>query len=87
MYQSILGRCLRKIMKCLATFHVTSMALMFEKICRKEGLDVKIIPVPRQLSASCGLACSYPCDKEESIRHIIEKKKIDVASFHQIDET
>ena len=48
-------------MECLATFDTTHMALFFEKACRASGLDVKIIPVPRQISASCGLACSYPC--------------------------
>ena len=54
-------------MKCLATFDVTSMALMFEKQCRRAGFDVRIVPVPRQISASCGLACSYPCDRESEI--------------------
>ena len=73
-------------MKCLVTFHVTSMALLFEKLCRKEGMDVKIIPVPRQISASCGLACSYPCDKEEAVRQVCEKKKIETAGFHVIED-
>lgn len=73
-------------MKCLATFYVTSMALMFEKLCRKEGMDVKIVPVPRKISASCGLACSYPCDKEETVCALCDKKKIEVAGFHTMEE-
>ena len=43
-------------MECIATFDTTHMALYFEKACRAEGLSVKIVPVPRSISASCGLA-------------------------------
>jgi len=71
-------------MKCIATFNVTSMAIMFERACRKEGLAVKIVPVPRQLSASCGLACSYNCGEEDSIRAICETKNIDVEEYHHL---
>ena len=33
-------------MQCIATFDVTTMALMFEKKCRAAGFSVRIIPVP-----------------------------------------
>ena len=42
-------------MRCLATFDITSMAVMFERACRKKGIAAKIVPVPRSISASCGL--------------------------------
>ncbi|MFA7622002.1 MAG: DUF3343 domain-containing protein, partial [Aminobacteriaceae bacterium] len=44
-------------LRCLATFDITSMAVMFERACRKKGIAAKIVPVPRSISASCGLAC------------------------------
>ncbi|MGI6075753.1 MAG: DUF3343 domain-containing protein [Pyramidobacter sp.] len=72
-------------MKCLATFDVTSMALMFEKYCRKEGLSVRIVPVPRQISASCGLACSYPCDQVERIERICAEKKIEISGKYTLE--
>lgn len=71
-------------MECLATFETTHMALMFEKTCRAGGLNVKIVPVPREISASCGLACSYPCESEELIRFIAAEKKIDVQDYHKM---
>ena len=70
-------------MTCLATFNTTSMAIMFERICRKAGICSKIVPVPRSLSASCGFACEFPCEAIESIRQICETKKIEVDSFHK----
>jgi hypothetical protein len=69
-------------MKCIATFAITSMAIMFERACRKEGLDVKVVPVPRHLSASCGLACSYDCSDEDQIKAICENKNIEVVEYH-----
>ena len=71
-------------MQCIATFDVTTMALMFEKTCRAEGFSVRIIPVPRQISASCGLACSYPCDREDEILQLCESSHIEIAQCHRL---
>lgn len=70
-------------MECIATFETTHMALLFEKSCRADGLPVKIIPVPRQISASCGLACSYPCESEERIKDVAAAKRIEVEGYHR----
>ena len=69
-------------MECIATFDTTHMALFFEKTCRSLGIKVKIIPVPRELSSSCGLACSYPC--EERIKDIAAEKGIEVFEYHRL---
>lgn len=72
-------------MRCLATFDVTSMAIMFERICRKKNLDVKVVPVPRVLSSSCGLACEYPCGEEDLIKSICSEREIEVIDWHHIE--
>ncbi len=71
-------------MECLATFDTTHMALLFEKACRGAGLSARIIPVPRELSASCGLACSYPCESEEAVIRICHEKRVETSGFHHI---
>lgn len=71
-------------MKCLATFDVTTMALMFEKRCRSAGFDVRVVPVPRQISASCGLACSYPCGSEDEIMRLCKKNGIEISGTHHM---
>lgn len=38
------------------TFYSTHLALEFERKLKAAALEVKIIPVPRQISSSCGLA-------------------------------
>jgi len=71
-------------MECIATFDTTHMALFFERSCRGAGLDVRIIPVPRALSSSCGLACSYPCADDETVRSIAAQNGIEVSDYHRI---
>lgn len=73
-------------MMCVATFNTTSMAIMFERACRKEGIKAKIIPVPRSLSASCGLACDFPCDERERIDEICRSGNIETEALYNISD-
>lgn len=38
------------------TFHTTTEAMEFEAHCGEAGIPGRLIPTPRELSASCGLA-------------------------------
>ena len=71
---------------CLATFKTTSMALMFERVCRGAGFAARIAPVPRKLSASCGLACEFPCASRGAVEALARERKIDVAGWHELVE-
>lgn len=71
-------------MECIATFDTTYMALLFEKTCKKLGHRVKIVPVPRILSASCGLACSYDCNEENAVKAASDAENIEVAGYHKL---
>ena len=53
-------------------FHTTSSALRAEKIVQKAGLDVKLIPTPRELSSDCGIALRFDWKHREQIgSHLI----------------
>lgn len=71
-------------MQCLATFETTHMALKFEKKCREHGLEVRISPVPRELSSSCGFACSYPCDARKDVDKIAQDEHVEIAGHHEL---
>lgn len=71
-------------MYCVATFDTTHMALRFEKICRNAGYCVRIIPVPRELSSSCGFACRFPCDKREELNALAHEARVEIASLHSL---
>ncbi|MSR93633.1 DUF3343 domain-containing protein [Clostridiaceae bacterium 68-1-5] len=55
----------KKERKLVVTFYTTADAMGMEKLCKEEGLPGRIIPVPRSISAGCGLAwCTEPEQKE-----------------------
>lgn len=51
----------------ILTFHTTSAAMAMELYCKKHGISGRLIPVPRELSAGCGLA--WRIEAEEYARH------------------
>ena len=44
----------------IITFHTTADAIALEKACKEAGRPGRMIPVPRELSAGCGLAWRIP---------------------------
>ncbi len=38
------------------TFKSTHLVIKAEKICRKQGLACKIVPVPRSIASDCGMS-------------------------------
>lgn len=48
------------------TFNTTTQAMAVEKYCLDNGLPGRIIPVPREITAGCGLSWkAAPEDKEQ----------------------
>lgn len=52
----------------VVTFHTTTEAMAAEKELKLNQIPGRLIPVPRQISAGCGLAWSAPKDAEEAVR-------------------
>ena len=48
------------------TFHTTTQAMAAEKYCLANGLPGRIIPVPREITAGCGLSWKAdPADRDQ----------------------
>lgn len=64
---------IKKELKLVITFHTTTEAMAMEKACKECGADGRIIPVPRSISAGCGLAwCAKP-ESIDSLKDLMEK--------------
>ena len=49
-------------MMYLATFHTHYGAMRFHRHCQNVGVASKMAPVPRELSASCGVCVRFDAD-------------------------
>lgn len=51
----------------IITFASTTQAMAAEMVCERERLPGRIIPVPREITAGCGLAWRAPPEEENRI--------------------
>lgn len=70
---------------CVVTFEITHHALQFEKSLKNAGLSVKLMPVPRRLSSSCGTAALVICEEKEKILELCNNNHIPIDGFHKME--
>lgn len=74
----------KKELKLIVTFHTTADAMAMEKACRANDVLGRLIPVPREISAGCGLAwCALP-DQRDGIVKVMAENGIEQEDLHEI---
>ena len=66
----------KKELKLVVTFHTTADAMA-------EEVPGRLIPVPRVISAGCGLAWAAPLEAIEQIKHVMQEKGIEREELHE----
>lgn len=67
---------IRKQNKLVITFHTTTEAMAMERACKENRAEGRLIPVPKAITAGCGLAwCAAP-EREEALRKLMAEKGI-----------
>lgn len=61
----------------IVTFHTTSEAMATERACRAISLSGKLIPVPRSLSAGCGIAWRCLPEVRDRLNEVLESEDIE----------
>lgn len=67
----------KKELKIVVTFHTTADAMAMEKACKQHQSEGKLIPVPRQLSAGCGISWSAALTERDNLMKILQDSKIE----------
>jgi len=67
------------------TFASTHRALGAEKVFRTRDISFITIPVPRRISAGCGLALRFAARDEAAVRRVIETEKIAIEGMHYLN--
>ena len=70
-------------MKLVVTFHTTSDAMAMEKVCKERNVPGRLIPVPRAISAGCGLSWCADLTDREQILDVMKKVGIDLEDVHE----
>ena len=70
--------------KCVVTFRTTAGAMAMEAACQAEGLPGRLIPIPRSITAGCGLCWAAPPESREALEELVIKKRLDVDGIYAI---
>ena len=65
-------------------FYTTSSAIRAEKLLKKEGYAVRLIPVPRHLSSDCGIALRFDWQQCEQVRSALAKAQVEIDAIHNL---
>lgn len=72
-----------KELKLVITFHTTADAMAMEKACKEQNAPGRLIPVPRSISAGCGLSWCTALEDRDVIRAVMDSVGIKEEEMHE----
>ena len=75
---------IRKQQRVVFTFHTTTDAMAAESLCREKSLGGRMIPVPGEITADCGLAWCADPQLEEALRWALNTAGIPVEGVYRL---
>lgn len=70
--------------KLVVTFRTTAGAMAMEKACGAQGVPGRLIPVPRTVTAGCGMCWAAPPDSREAVEELVVRERLDVDGFYEV---
>ena len=74
-----------KVPTAVASFHITTDALAFKQAAAREGLRGRLAPIPRQLSAGCGMAWLEPNGLPETLEGVAKRSGIELEQATELE--
>ena len=62
--------------RCIVTFPSTHFAIRAERAAHKSGIPVRMIPVPRRISADCNMGMEASIDQRDSLQAVLTAEGI-----------
>ena len=75
---------LQKKLCLVVTFEATAAAMAAEKYCLEKGVPGRLIPVPREITAGCGLAWKAEVGQEEAVTAALKEAGIVYSGVHRV---
>ena len=66
------------------SFHTSAEAMATEKKAKLNNINGKLVPLPRRISASCGMAYETDISSKDLIKRILEENDIEWDEFIEI---
>lgn len=73
----------QKELKLVVTFHTTADAMAMEKACKEQNAPGRLIPVPRAISAGCGLSWCADLADREALKQVLNGIGVQEEDMHE----
>lgn len=70
--------------KCVVTFRTTTGAMAMERACKAADVPGRLIPVPRSITAGCGMCWAAPPDAREAVEELVMEQHLDVDGIYAV---
>ena len=71
--------------RLIITFRCTTDAIAMEKSCKATGAPGRLIPVPRSISASCGLSWCAPPTSRTALEKLLQDQDLDPMNLQMMN--
>jgi tripartite-type tricarboxylate transporter receptor subunit TctC len=69
----------------IAVFESTHHAMSFEKTVKEGGFKITIMPVPREITASCGLSAKIESKDFNKVKELAEREKLRIQDYYHVE--
>lgn len=76
---------LQKKPALIITFATTTQAVAVEAFCHAQGLPGRLIPVPREITAGCGLSWKARPEEKEMLLAALEQAEMKWQQCHVLE--
>lgn len=73
-----------KVQYLVLAFGSVTMAVRMERAARERGREGRLIPLPREISASCGMAWRAPVREREALEQLAKQEGIAVEGWYEL---
>ena len=75
---------INKKLSLVISFKKTVDAMAFEEHCLKNGIAGRLIPLPKEISAGCGLAWKCEVSQKDEMKKVMGDLKIECDKMSEI---
>jgi len=65
-------------------FFTNSSVMRAEKLLKKAGYSIKLIPTPREFSSDCGVVLRFDWADYEQVKSILDTAHLEIDAIHQM---
>ena len=74
----------QKTLKLIVTFYTTTAAMAMEKACTETGTPGRLIPVPREITAGCGMSWATQVEARAEVEKTAAQYGIQTAGYYEL---